>query len=104
MYVCQSVSPAAVVVALVCVHVVVCSGTPRHRLCVMVGLVTVTLQPQSGQTNAAAKFYLTRLLCTKLLLDIILLNNKFVKYIFFNHVRYLSCVTASVLGHKAQAG
>lgn len=97
MYVCTSVTPAPAGAAWAAVHVVVCSGTPQQRLCVMVGFVTLTLESQSQQTKHCIKILPTSLLCTKLLLDIILLNNKFVKYIFFNHMRYLGCVTASLL-------
>lgn len=67
------------------------------RLCVLVGFVTLTLESQSEQTKHCIKILPTSLLCTKLLLDIILLNNKFVKYIFFNPMQYLGCVAATVL-------
>lgn len=77
-----------------------CCGVFRStstRLCVLVGFVTLTLQSQSEQTKHCIKILPTSLLCTKLLLDIILLNNKFVKYIFFNPMQYLGCVAATVL-------
>lgn len=63
----------------------------------MVGFVTLTLESQSEQTKHCIKILPTSLLCTKLLLDIILLNNKFVKYIFFNQMQYLSCVAAAAM-------
>lgn len=85
-----------------CVRVSRCSccrvfRSTSARLCVLVGFVTLTLKSQSEQTKHCIKILPTSLLCMELLLDIILLNNKFVKYIFFNPMQYLGCVAATVL-------
>lgn len=101
---CVRVSPTPAGVGWAAVHTVSC--VQEHptvimctRLCnIYTGVII------GRKTQHCIKILSASLLCTKLLLDIILLNNKFVKYIFFNHMRFLGCAKHVALRLEAQAG
>lgn len=101
---CVRVSPTPAGADWAAVHTVSC--VQEHptvimctRLCnIYTGVII------GRKTQHCIKILSASLLCTKLLLDIILLNNKFVKYIFFNHMRFLGCAKRVAPRLEAQAG